>query len=325
VCGKHVHNMTQDTPHAAIHLPGGNLFDDMRIDIAASHLALDGLEGVRQPKRLSGLIGKLRYLVNGALQKSGLQEVLVSTGVRRAWFDEFHDYWQTILAGRPLKVMDFFLLAHDYRKRQQHTRSLDWSSAQQHVQNWQAPSELYSTFAFVRNDALRPVIAPRFWNKLKAGDTVLEYGCSLAPFYSCYRKFYAHLGCKWTLADIANFPFHYAKYRYRADAGVEFRTIAAEDFRDPLGSQRSYDAIVLTTVMEHLDDPMHVIAYLTERLRPGGYLVFDYVISEGKGLDTPLALAMRSECLKWVLARFDIVEGRVDVESDVPVVVARLR
>jgi 2-polyprenyl-3-methyl-5-hydroxy-6-metoxy-1,4-benzoquinol methylase len=318
-------DMAQQNQYAAVHLPGGNLFDDIRLDIAKSHETLAGLSGRKQRPRGFSLLNRLRYLVNGALQKFSLQEVLVTSGLRRAWFDEFHDYWQNILAGRPLKVLDFFMLAHDYRKRQQHTRELNWASAEQHVQNWQAPSELYSTFAFVRNDALRPVIAPRFWSTLKAGDTVLEYGCSLAPFYSCYRKFYSHLDCQWTLADIANFPLHYAKYRYRHDTRVEFRTIEPDSFRDPLGSERKYNVIVLTTVLEHLDDPVYVMGYLTERLQQGGYLVFDYVISEGKGLDTPQALKMRMECLKWILERFDIVEGRVDIERDVPVVVARRR
>lgn len=78
-------------------------------------------------------------------------------------------------------------------------------------------------------------------------------------------------------------------------------------------------------MLEHLDDPVFVTDYLTQRLQRGGYLVFDYVISEGKGLDTPQALKMRSECLSRILEQFDIVEGAVNVDQDVPVVVARLR
>ncbi len=317
--------MSQKSELAAVHLPGGNLFDDVRLDIAKSHETLAGMSGKKQRASGYGPLNKLRYLANGALQKYSLQEFLVTTGLRRAWFDEFHDYWQKILTGRPLKVLDFFMLAHEYRKRQQHMDELNWSSAEQHVKNWQAPNELYSTFAFVRNDALRPVIAPRFWSRLKAGDVVLEYGCSLAPFYSCYRKFYAHLDCRWMLADIGNFPFHYAKYRYRDEADVDFLTIEPANFRDPLASEQKYNVIVLTTVLEHLDDPLYVIGYLTERLQQSGYLVFDYLISEGKGLDTPHALEMREDCLKWILKRFDIVDGHVDIERDVPIVIARRR
>jgi 2-polyprenyl-3-methyl-5-hydroxy-6-metoxy-1,4-benzoquinol methylase len=318
--------MTQKSEFTAVHLPGGNFFDDLRINIAKSHETLAAhLPAISWTGRGLGAWNKLRYLANGALQKCSLQEVLVTAGLRRAWFDEFHDYWSNVLSGRPLKVMDFFMLAHDYRKRQQHTKELNWSSAEQHVQNWQAPSEIYSTFAFVRNDALRPVIAPKLWSRLKAGAAVLEYGCSLAPFYSCYRKFYSHLDCRWTLADIANFPFHYAKYRYRRDPNVDFRTIGPDSFRDPLGTTRKYDVIILTTVLEHLDDPVFVADYLTQRLQRGGYMVFDYVISQGKGLDTPQALKMRSECLSRILEQFDIVEGTVNIDQDVPVVVARRR
>lgn len=128
--------MSQHADYAAVHLPGGNFFDDLRIDIAKSHETLAALHSEKRSDRGLVFWNKLRFLANGALQKFHMQEVLVTSGVRRKWFDEFHDYWDSVLSGRPLTVMDFFMLAHDYRKRQQHTRELNWSSAEQHVQNW---------------------------------------------------------------------------------------------------------------------------------------------------------------------------------------------
>jgi SAM-dependent methyltransferase len=317
--------MTDQSPKA-VHLDGGNFFDDMRLDIGASHATLDAAPVVpSQHRALPAILGWIGFGWNAVMQKLRLQEFLIVTGIRRAWFDEFHAYWQGVLGGRPLQVMDFFMLLHDYRRRQQHTKELAWNSPDEHVGNWQSTTELFSTFTYARNQALRPIIGLALWKHIKPGSVILEYGCSLAPYYNTYRQFFAHRNCRWTLADIANFPFHYAKQRYRGDAGVTLRTIGTSDFRDPLRSTDLYDVIILTTVMEHLDDPIHVTNYLLDRLKPGGLFVFDYIISEGKGLDTPQALAMRQECLTGLLPRLEVLEGKVRIDADVNFVVARKR
>ena len=315
----------QNDSYKAIHLGDGNYFDNLRIDIEQSHRAIDTLTVEKAP--LGGFApGNLfAYGLNALLQKLRLQEFLAVSGLRRAWFDDFHGYWADILGGRPLTVLDYFMLLHDYRKRQQHTKELSWDTPDRHVANWQDPSELYSTFAFTRNTVLRPIVGRALWRHLKKGSTVLEYGCSLAPYYNCYRNYFSHLNCTWKLADIANFPFHYAKYRYRRDAGVSFHTIAADSFRDPLGSADTYDAIVVTTVLEHLDDPVHVSDYLLSRLKQNGLFVFDYVISEGKGLDTPLALKMRGQCLDLILSRVEVIHGTVNPANNVGLVIGRRR
>ena len=55
----------------------------------------------------------------------------------------------------------------------------------------------------------------------------------MAPYYYCYRRYYSHLDCT-VLADIPNFPFHYAKYLYGRDGDIEFATIGSSEFYDPL-------------------------------------------------------------------------------------------
>ncbi|MCX7164738.1 MAG: hypothetical protein NTV11_00500 [Rhodocyclales bacterium] len=309
----------------AVHLGDGNYFDNLRIDIEKSHQAIDHLSVQKVRNRKSVLANLFSYGVNALLQKFRLQEFFAVSGLKRAWFDDFHAYWADVLGGRPLTVLDYFMLLHDYRKRQQHTKELSWDTPDRHVANWQDPSELYSTFAFTRNTVLRPIVGRALWGHLKKGSSVLEYGCSLAPYYNCYRSFFSHLDCSWRLADIANFPFHYAKYRYRRDEGVSFHTISADSFKEPLGSTESYDVIVVTTVLEHLDDPVYVSDYLLSRLNTNGLFVFDYVISEGKGLDTPKALKMRSECLDLILSRVEIISGKVDSAENVGLVIGRLR
>jgi SAM-dependent methyltransferase len=302
-----------DQPLKALHLEGGNYFDDMRIDISESHHRFANLsrtpKSIKRPKYRN--IVKL-YLT-GLCMRFGFQEFLIVNGIRRKWLDDFRSYWSGILNGRPFQnTLGFFMLLHDYRKRQQHTSQLKWNGDAQHLANWQHPSQIYSTLHSVRKVATRPILNLNLFRKVSKRAHILEYGCSLAPYYYCYREFFSHLDCKWILADIPNYPFHYAKYLYRNDAEVAFITIDAEDFSNPLGEAGEFDVIILTTVLEHLDNPLFVSEYLLNRLKLGGLFVFDYIKSEGIGLDHPKALEMRENCIESILAKTQVIYGSID-------------
>ena len=309
----------------AVHLGGGNSFDDMRIDIARSHERFARLAPADRTVRKGRLRNLAHLYLVGLALKLRLHELLVVNGIRRRWLEDFQRYWSGILGGRPLwSTLDFFMLLHDYRKRAQQTTALEWSDAGQHVAHWQHPSHLYDTLYNVRELAIHPIRTLRLWKRVRPGMRILEYGCSAAPYYHCYREFFSHLGCRWVLADIPTFPFHYAKYLYRADTGVDLVTIDAVDFANPLGDRAAFDVILLTTVFEHLDEPLRVYEYLLARLNPGGLFVFDYIKSEGKGLDHPVALATRRACLQRILETTELVEGRIDdLDESVGLCVAR--
>lgn len=308
----------------ALHRKGGNYFDDMRVDIAESHRRFTNLprntKSIRRPRYRN--IIKF-YLTEIALRLN-IYELLVVNGIRRRWLDDFRDYWSGILNGRPFwSTLDFFMLLHDYRKRQP-TYQLEWNDPTQHIANWQHPSQIYLTLHNVRKCAIQPIVCPSLWKRIVKGMHILEYGCSLAPYYYCYREFFSHLDCKWILADIPNFPFHYAKYLYRNDSDVEFLTINDSDFSNPLGEADGFDVIILTTVLEHLDNPLFVSEYLLKRLKIGGLFVFDYIKSEGKGLDHPKALEMRLDCLKSILAQTQIVYGKInDINESIGLCIAQ--
>jgi 2-polyprenyl-3-methyl-5-hydroxy-6-metoxy-1,4-benzoquinol methylase len=302
-----------DEQAKALHLEGGNYFDDMRIDISESHRRLANLtttpKTIKQPKYRN----ILKLYLTGLGLRFGIHEFLIVNGIRRRWLDDFRNYWSGILNGRPFwNTLEFFLLLHDYRKRQQHTSQLEWDDPARHLTNWQHPNQIYSTLHSVRKVATRPIVGLNLWRKIPKDARILEYGCSLAPFYYCYREFFAHLDCQWVLADIPNFPFHYAKYLYRNDAEVEFITINAEDFQNPLAKAGQFDVIILTTVLEHLDNPLFISEYLLNRLKPGGLFVFDYIKSEGIGLDHPNALEMRVECLNTILEKTQLIYGKIE-------------
>jgi len=308
------------------HLPGGNYFDDIRVDIAAAHRWMDEQEvderSIARPRWKNGL----SLFAHRVFRKLKLHYFLISSGIEDGWLREFQKYWTSVLNGRPIwNPSDFFMLLFDYRKRQQFTVDLEWGDASQHLENWQHPSQIYSTLHHVERMASNPHVHPPFWKYLKKNQRVLEYGCSSAPYYHCYRKFFSHLEAHWTLVDLPNFPFHYAKYLYRGESSAKLVTINESDFRDPLQAcSEKFDTIILTTVLEHLDDPLFVVRYLFDRLECGGVFLFDFVKSEGTGLDHPDSLAARRECLDFIFSKVDILEGTVgDIDSDIPLIISR--
>lgn len=299
------------------HLPGGNSFDDIRIDIAEAHRMADSLPREIRPIAAPAWKGRFRLLTYRLLRKLRLHEALVVNGVLGGWLRDFRSYWNDVLGGRPIwKTLDFFLLAHDYRKSQQHVKAIEWKDAERHLENWQQPGQVYQIFQQVERFALTPYEHPPIWKYLEPKMRVLEYGCSAGPYYQCYRKFFSHKKQEWVLADIPNFPFHYAKHICRSDQGVSFATIEADNYDDPLQSTEKFDAIILTTVLEHLDKPREVVAYLLERLRPGGVMLFDYILSEGTGLDHPGSLEQRAECLGVIREQAVVLEGKIGEDSE---------
>ncbi len=296
----------------AVHFEGGNYFDDIRIDIAESHRRFKNIS--RHTVKVKNL--KFRNLIKLYFTRIALRlniyEFFVMNGISRRWLSDFKKYWAEILNGRPFwNTLDFFMLLYDYRKRQQESSQLEWTTPSQHLSNWQQPKQIYSTLHSVRVCAENPIRCLELWKKVSKGMYILEYGCSLAPYYYCYHEFFSHLKCKWVLADIPNFPFHYAKYLYRNDPDLEFITINENDFLNPLKEVTAFDVIILTTVFEHLDNPLFVAEYLLKRLKKGGLFVFDYIKSEGKGLDHPKSLEMRTDCLKYILDKTNIIYGKI--------------
>lgn len=307
----------------AKHKRNGNYFDNIIIDINESHYEIDKYKPNKETYKSSFLFSKISFFITALLMKTKLQNFLVINGIKKEWFNDFNSYWINVINGRPLQVLDFFLLLHDYRKRQQYTESLSWTDSNQHVINWQNPNQIYAIFHNIRKLAISPIVGYKLWNLVKKNSNILEYGCSCAPYYNCYNKFFSYLNCNWILADIPNFPFHYSKFHYGKYTNCKLHTINPNIFHDPLGKKDCYDVIILTTVLEHLDDPVFVSNYLLDRLNTNGLLVFDYVLSEGTGLDTPNALLKREECLKLIMNRTSIIHGFINTEKDTGLCIVR--
>ena len=309
----------------AVHFSGGNFYDDVRIDIEASHRKLESTaqktSKLAPPPKPRFFCARLAYIRDALLQRVNALEALCILGIRRKWFRDFRDYWANCLGGRPIQPVDFYLLYHEYRKKQQKPGRLDWGTAEQHINNWQDPVHIFAAFCYARLQAVSPVVPMHVWRFIPRAGHCLEYGCSLAPFYYASKTYRLLPEARWSLADIPGFAFHYAKYRYRRDP-VDVLTIG--NFIDPLAGKGPFDAVFLTTVLEHVDDPVHLVGYLFGKMKRGGILVFDYIKSDGSGLDTPSSLEKREECLKLIARETKLLSGAYATNGHQPITVVRL-
>ncbi len=305
-------------PPKAIHLPGGNYFDNVMIDVEKSIQIQE--QWINNVQKHTVCQSRSKNYFNLAClvlaKKTHFHEFLVNVGLNRQWFDEFVDYWRDALDGRPLTVLDFHNLRFHYRTKSQYTRTLNWDNPQEHLKNWQSPNNTSSIFNYVYKLALQPISSRRLPRILKENMRILEYGCSLAPMYRTWRKYFNHIPTQWVLADIANLSFHYARHTYGRDLEAEFVLIKEDMFSDPLKQvDEAFDLIVVSEVFEHLDKPRYIAEYLLNRLNKGGLFYFDYIRSEAIGLDTVAGLEERIPTLEFLSSKLEFVYGNFHIED----------
>jgi SAM-dependent methyltransferase len=313
-----------------------NRFDDVQLDVAALLKEQDGklapaVPGARSGDGigwLGGMASRVRLYALGALVKLGLHRRLVYANWRLDWFYEFQEYWMRELGNRPIQPADFYFLMGVYRQRLQtiyfeHMENVELSSDEKHLEAWRDPRSTYYLFSYTYQQALSPLRVHRFTRFLSRGGRVAEYGCGAAPILTGLARRYRHLDLELVGADIPHILFHYARWKFRRDPFVTMVPIAPHH-DEPLPGE--YDTIFCLEVFEHLPRPLAALEHFHRVLRRGGYLVFDFIRSEGTGLDTATALRDRLPALRYILDRFDIVEGTVTVDgADVGPSVARKR
>ena len=86
----------------------------------------------------------------------------------------------------------------------------------------------------------------------------------------------------------------------------------------------NYDVIIISAVFEHLPNPLAEAKHLYQQLKPEGLLIFDYVNSQGQGLDTREAVEQRSAVLSFIKDNFQIIQGEIySDERDIGMTVAK--
>jgi 2-polyprenyl-3-methyl-5-hydroxy-6-metoxy-1,4-benzoquinol methylase len=302
-----------------------NRYDDFRPDVAALLTAQEKTLPAPNPAARSGdnlgpagrLASRARLYALGALVKSGLHRRMVYAGWRLGWLAPFQQYWMDELGNRPLQPHDFYFLYGVYRQRLQsidfeQLREPELASDASHLAAWRDHRLVYHLFSHTYRDALSPLRVHRFTRYIPVGGRVAEFGCGTAPLLVALARLYRHLDLQLVGADIPHLLFHYARWRLRDCRFVEWAAIK-EDSDAPLPGL--YDTIFCLEVLEHVPRPVAVVRHLHEALRPGGHLIFDYIRSDGEGLDTVAALRDRLPALRFVLENFEIVQGRVATDG----------
>lgn len=307
-----------------------NRYDDFRPDVPALLKEQDAQLAAARPGARSGeglgplghLASRLRLYALGLLVITGWHRALVYANLRLAWFDEFQRYWVDALGNRPLHPHDFYHLCGVYRQRLQ-SIDPDLTTDARQLEAWRDHRIVYYLFAHTYRQALSPLRVQRYARFLRRRGRVAEYGCGTGPIVTTLARRYRHLDLELVGADIPHLLFHFVRWRLRDAPYVTFVPIAPEDDA-PLPGR--YDAIFCLETLEHVPRPLAVLGHLHAALQPGGVLVFDYVRSEATGLDTAGGLRDRDAALRFILDRFDIVDGRVPLDgSHVAPVVARKR
>ena len=303
-----------------------NRYDDVRLDIAALLKEQDTTLPPPAPAARSadglGVLGRAGSLARlytlGALVKLGWHRRLVYANLRLDWFFEFQRYWVGELGNRPIHPHDFHFLSGVYRQRLQtiHFEQIEnpaLASDERHLEAWRDHRAIYYLFAYTFRQALSPLRVHPFVRYVPRGGRVAEYGCGAAPILTALARRYRHLDLQLVGADIPHLLFHYARWKFRRDP---FVTMVPVEPNDDAALPGLYDTIFCLEVLEHVPRPKAALEHFHRALKPGGHLIFDYVRSEGTGLDTATSLRDRLPALRFVLDRFEIVEGRVPTDGE---------
>jgi len=242
------------------------------------------------------------------------------------WFDDFSSYWSRILGGRPLwGVHDFYFLMNLYRVRFQNSQIPDTGDASIHLQSWQQPELLYQLFHLVYKESMRDHsellrLMFRYKKKIRS---FLEYGCGTAPVTTAFFDFYySSRRVNVYIADIQTIAFHYGAYKFRRRTNVTPVLLLSEDnFQIRLKGQ--VDAIFCITVFEHLNSPLETAQTFHRSLPLGGLLFFDYIKSDGEGMDTLQGTSERDRVLDFVEDNFEILYGRISKEQSMGLTIAK--
>ena len=307
-----------------------NRYDDFRPDVPALLAAQERGRRPPDPQARSGdglgvggrLVSLARLYWLGLQVRLGLHRRLVYANLRLDWFTEFQTYWCEALGNRAILPHDFFHLAGVYRQRLQ-TIEPDLGSDAAHLESWRDARMVSYLFSHSYRQALQPLHAHRYARFLRRGWRVAEYGCGTAPILFALARRYRHLDLALVGADIPHLLFHFARWRFRDD---RFVTMVSVNPSDDAALPGRYDAIFCLEVFEHLPRPLAVLRHFVDVLQPGGLLIFDYVRSEGTGLDTPTALRDRDAALRFILEHFELVQGQIPTDGrDVAPAVVRKR
>ena len=292
-----------------------NEYDNISVDIDKLFETKSKAVGKKSRNKFTRLF--IRYF-SAVLIKLGLYEVMVEVGIIKRWFDDFKAYWFECLNGRPIYLHDFYYLLGSYRSKFATVETPDHATDEEFLASWQSADTVYMLFGAVRRFSRTPLISRQFEKYIKNNDSVLEYGCGLAPITTSLLNVGKRRNLDFTIADIRQLNFHYAKYHLEPLVKTfEIEPNKVDDL------PQTYNVIIMITVMEHLPNPLDTLKNLHKFLEPGGILFFDYHADDADGQDTIEAVEQKKDVLDFIAANFSILKGSLDYENTMDITIAR--
>jgi SAM-dependent methyltransferase len=258
--------------------------------------------------------------------------LLTQTHVDLFWFYDFRRYWSECLGLRPLwGVEDFYYLRSLFRSRFQYLEVADSTSSEEHMVPWRRPEMLYFLMQQVYVESKhREFEIFRLFRKHHRGPRsflALEYGAGIAPITRVFIDFFKGASrAQFTISDLETVAFHHGVCRFKEDSNVRAIPLRVDnELHLPASFQEPQDVIFCITVFEHLHEPLRVMDRFHALLKPGGLLFFDYIKSDGGGLDTQAGVREREQVLRSVRDRFELLEGHLDASQNLGLTVVRKR
>jgi 2-polyprenyl-3-methyl-5-hydroxy-6-metoxy-1,4-benzoquinol methylase len=294
-----------------------NYYDRLDVDINQLFETKLDIDGEKYPSLLKRLFNRYSFAL---LIKSGLINPLVEVGFINGWFKEFKTYWSDILEGRPMYLHDFYYLLGVYRQRFQDVETPERAEKEAFLESWQKPDTMYQLFGAVRRFSRVPLHCRRFEKWINNGDTILEYGCGIAPISHSLLNVSTRRNLNITIADIRQINFHYAIHRL----GKNVNHFEITPYENSIQKSK-YNIIFMDTVMEHLPDPLETVNNVTNGLKQNGILVFDYILGDGDGQDTIEAVEQRGEVLQYINEHYELLSGALLENESMSKTVCRLK
>lgn len=300
-----------------------NFFDRLHVDVPALFAKYPIANRREWPGRPPSFLGL--YSAPAPLRARLIAwKLLHRMNLDQGWLERFAGYWESILGGRPMRSPDdFHFLRGIYRLRHQDDAVPDTDLPRAHVEAWQQGTMLYQVFAQQFLEAIDPRLSEAHWLSRLGVKSFIEFGAASAPVTTAFRQFFGRRQHA-TIVDIETIAFHYGVYKFKTDPNVTPVALLPRDNLLPDASLRA-DAIVCKATFEHLMEPLEVARRFAAMLQPRGYLIFDYLLSDGAGLDTMQGVRERDAVLSFIDERFERVHGDARQHQGSQLTVARLR
>ncbi|MBU2540167.1 class I SAM-dependent methyltransferase [Patescibacteria group bacterium] len=271
---------------------------------------------------ISRIFNLLKMYYMGILERTNVLEKFLFSNLSTKWFSSFKDFWVDYLGNRPIDIFDFHFLRGSYRAKFQEVVHTNERNAKEFVKRWQAIGCIFMVFNAVwRYTKLAYLGFYPFLKYISNNSSILEYGCGIAPITEGLIRYCSYKNLKFTIVDIKQINFFYARWKFANKNYINFITIGPA-IKDNLPSGAKYNVIICRTVFEFLTNPVEIVKILHQHLEKGGVLIFDYDKRDCIGLDTKKGQIERKEVLSFIEKNFKILKGKIDYNNSMGLTVA---